>query len=187
MGGYIFVSMSYRASHRKFHRGRLWRMNIHSHGPEQKFRCKKGHKRLQRIGSTENITLENYLKEIYYNPANSGNFSGTDKLYRYVRKAMKYVISKHRIRQRLQRQEAYNLQRPVRRHFKQNRVITIGIDDQWDADLMGMSKYSKDNDKYAYVLVVIDIFSKYVRLRPLREKMGWHVGRVFAEISTPNG
>jgi len=43
-------------------------------------------------------SLEDYLKAVYYDPANAGNFSGPDKLYRYVRKAGKYVISKYRIR-----------------------------------------------------------------------------------------
>ena len=127
------------------------------------------------------MTWGNYLKEIYYNPANAGSFSEPDKLYRYVQTAGKYAISKHRIRQWLQRQEVYNLQRPVRRHFKRNRVITMGIDDQWDADLMDMSKYSKGNDEYAYVLVVIDIFLKYVWLRSLRTKMGRYVRRAFVE------
>ena len=125
---------------------------------------------------------ENYLKGVYYDPANAGSFSGPDKLYRYVRKAGKYVISKHRIRQWLHRQEAYSLQRPVRRHFKRNTVITTGIDDQWDADLIDMSKYKTDNNGQAYVLIVIDIFSKYVWLRSLSTKMGKDVERAFAEI-----
>ena len=54
-----------------------------------------------------------------------------------------------------------SLQRPLRRKFKRNRVISKGIDDQWDADLMDMTKFSKDNDGYSYILVVIDIFSKF--------------------------
>ena len=45
-----------------------------------------------------------------------------------------------------------------------------GIDDQWDADLMDMSYYAKQNDGYNYILMVIDIFSKYVWLRPLKRK-----------------
>ena len=101
-----------------------------------------------------------------------GVLVGPDKLYRYVKKAGKYVISKHMIRKWLQRQEAYSLQRPLRRKFKRNRVMTKGIDDQWDADLMDMTKYSKDNDGYSYILLVIDIFSKFLWMRPLKNKKG---------------
>lgn len=42
--------------------------------------------------------------------------------------------------------------------FQENEIIALSIDDQWDVDLIDMSKYSKENDGIAFVLVVIDIF-----------------------------
>jgi len=48
----------------------------------------------------------------------------------------------------------------------------IGIDDQWDVDLMDMTKVSKNNRGYNFILVAIDIFSKYIWLRPLKDKRG---------------
>ncbi|KAK3102040.1 hypothetical protein FSP39_008318 [Pinctada imbricata] len=128
------------------------------------------------------MSWEDYLKEIYYNPVNAGSFSGPDKLYRYVKKEGKYVISKYRIRKWLQRQEPYSLQRPLVRKFKRNMVITLGIDDQWDADLMDMTKFAKENDGYAYILVVIDIFSKYLWLRPTLDKRGESITTAFQAI-----
>jgi len=56
---------------------------------------------------------EDYSQEIY--PANPASFSGPDKLFRYARKAGKYVISKYKIKKWLQRQEAYSLQGTLRR------------------------------------------------------------------------
>ena len=66
------------------------------------------------------MSWEDYLAKIYYDPVNAGSFSGPEKLYRYVRKAGKYVLRKYKIRKWLQRQEAYSLQRGVRRRFKRN-------------------------------------------------------------------
>lgn len=40
---------------------------------------------------------EDYLQEVYYNPQNAGSFLGPDKLFRYVRKDGKYVLSKYKI------------------------------------------------------------------------------------------
>lgn len=31
--------------------------------------------------------------------------------------------------------------RAVRRHYRRNKVVVTGIDDQWDADLMDMTKF----------------------------------------------
>ena len=117
-------------------------------------------------------SLEQYLKDIYYNPSNAASFAGPDKLYRFVRKDGKFVISKYKIRKWLQRQESYSLQRPLKRKFKRNRVIVTGIDDQWDMDLIDMTKFAKYNHGYTFILVVIDIFSKYLWMRPLKDKKG---------------
>jgi hypothetical protein len=42
------------------------------------------------------------------------------------------------------------------------------IDYQWEADTAVMTSYSKDNDGYAYFLLVIDVFSRFVWTVPLR-------------------
>ena len=60
--------------------------------------------------------------------------------------------------------------------------MTLGIGDQWDADLMDMSKFAKHNDGYVHVLIVIDIFSKYLWMRPLKNKSGEAVTKAFGDI-----
>jgi hypothetical protein len=82
----------------------------------------------------------------YYDPSIPVSFAGPDKLYRFVRKNGKFVLSKYKIRKWLQRQEPYSLQRPLKRSFKRNKVIVKGIDDQWDVDLMDMTKFAKYNN-----------------------------------------
>jgi transposase InsO family protein len=47
-----------------------------------------------------------------------------------------------------------------------------------------MVKFSKYNDEFAYVLVVIDVFSKYLWLRKLKDKKGDSVARAFEDIFT---
>ena len=70
----------------------------------------------------------------------------------------------------MQNQEAYSLQRPLRKHFQRNKVMVSGIDDQWSADLMDMVKFSEFNEGYKYVLVVIDVFSTYQQSYRYTEK-----------------
>lgn len=105
-----------------------------------------------------------------------------DKLFRYVQNEGKYNISKYKVRKWLQRQEPYSLQRPVRRHYRCNKVIVAGIDDQWDADLTDMTKIRKENDRVQYVLLVVDIFSKYLWMQPLKDKKGPTTARAFENI-----
>ena len=78
---------------------------------------------------------DQYLKKIYYNSSNPASFAGPDKVYKFVRKDGKLVLSLYNKKKWLQRQEPYSLQRPIKRPVKRNRVV-FGIDDQWDVDLM---------------------------------------------------
>lgn len=47
---------------------------------------------------------------------------------------------------------------------------------------MDMSKYSKQNDGVAFILIVIDIFSKFLWMRPLEDKKGQSVTAAFESI-----
>jgi hypothetical protein len=66
----------------------------------------------------------------------------------------------------------------------------LGIDDQWDVDLMYMTKFSKYNRGNNFILVAIDIFSKFVWLRPLKDKRGESemkaLKSIFAEGRSPS-
>lgn len=125
---------------------------------------------------------EDYLRKIYYDPSHPASFAGPQKLYKVVKYEGKFNIGMHRIRKFLHNQESYGLHKPVRRRFHRNHVVSSGIDDLWMADLMDMVKFKDWNDGYKYVLLVIDTFSKYVWLRPLKNKSGQDVKNAFEDI-----
>lgn len=78
--------------------------------------------------------------------------------------------------------EAQELHKPVIKIFAKRKIVTLGIDDLWAADLVIMSKYSDENDGYKYMLNVIDTFSKYAWAEPLKTKSGIEVAKAFVEI-----
>ena len=67
---------------------------------------------------------------------------------------------------------AEELHKPVRRKFQRRRVQVRGIDEIWAADLVDMQAFSKFNRGFKYLLAVIDIFSKFGWLIPLKDKTG---------------
>ena len=91
-------------------------------------------------------------------------------------------INRKEVSQWLPFQDAYTLHKPARRHYKRNKTIVLGIDDQWQADLVDMSAYAKSNQGYRYILTVIDVFSKYAWAQPLKQKTGAVLVRVLATI-----
>jgi len=61
-------------------------------------------------------------------------------------------------------------------------VIVNDIDDTWSADLVDMQAFSKYNKGVKYLLTVIDIFSKYAWVIPLKNKTGESVTEAFEKI-----
>lgn len=81
-----------------------------------------------------------------------------------------------------ERAEAVELYKPVVRKFAKRKIVTLGIDDMWAADLIVMSNYSDENHGFKYMLNVIDSFSKYAWSEPLKRKDGPTVAKAFERI-----
>ena len=77
---------------------------------------------------------------------------------------------------------ADELHSPIRRKFKRRTVRVSGIDKIWAADLADMKAFSKANQGVKYLLCVIDIFSKYGWLVPLKDQTGKSVASALQTI-----
>ena len=67
---------------------------------------------------------------------------------------------------------------PSRRNFKCNKIYTPEIDSLWEADLAFIQDVAK-NDGVNYLLVVIDVFSKFLWVRPMKNKTAHSLVQAF--------
>ena len=77
---------------------------------------------------------------------------------------------------------AEELHKPVKRKFKRRRVLVNGTDKIWSADLADMQAFTKFNRGIKYLLAVIDVFSNYGYLIPLKDKTGKSVASALKTI-----
>ena len=77
---------------------------------------------------------------------------------------------------------ADELHKPLKRNFTRRRVIVNHIDEIWCSDLVEMQQFSKWNKGYRYLLMVLDVFSKYGWIIPLKDKKGETVMNTFKMI-----
>jgi hypothetical protein len=82
---------------------------------------------------------------------------------------------------------ADELHHRVIKSFPKRRVYVHSIDQTWAVDLIDMQQYSKQNKHYKYLLAVIDIFSKYGWLIPLKNKTGVTVSEAFENLFRTKG
>ena len=67
-------------------------------------------------------------------------------------------------------------------HFRKRKVVVNDIDEIWAADLVDMQSFSKFNNGIKYLLMVIDVFSKYGWIAPLKSKTGVDVANALSKI-----
>ena len=110
------------------------------------------------------------LKKLYLDPKFPGSYSGAYKFYQEVKNIHPKVTLK-KVNEFLKSQDAYTLHKRTRKpKFRRNLVFKPR--DLWQIDLLDMQKYSKENDGYRYICVIIDCFSRYVWVKPLKNKTG---------------
>lgn len=118
---------------------------------------------------------ENDISNIYYNASKPAAYQGADKIRLTLKDKGINNIGIHKIRKWLQNQDDYSLQKPVRRRFKRAQVVVAGPDEQLDIDLMDMQSLAKTNDNVRFLLVAIDVFSRFAWVVPLKDKTGKNV------------
>ena len=77
---------------------------------------------------------------------------------------------------------AKELLKPKLKRYVRRRVYASGVDAIWTADLVDVHRYARQNKGYKYILVVLDVFSRYAWARPLKSKFGVQVAPAFEDI-----
>jgi len=128
--------------------------------------------------------MEEYLKKIYYNPSSPASFSSYEKLWFHVKKSKDRPknLTKKKVKEWVQMQDPHTVFKLGRNRFSRERIIVSQRDMQWDADLADMSAVKTENDGYGFILVVIDLLSRFCWLRPLKSKHANQIKSAFSDI-----
>src|SRR5215211_1750178 len=115
------------------------------------------------------------LSETYHDPKTG--YRGIHDL------AKKTNLKPGDVKQYLETQDVYTKHRPKVQKFKRRRYYSPGIDKIWQCDLVFMEpKWSKENDNYLYLNLIIDTFSKYLWVVPLKTKNASEVLDSFKKV-----
>ena len=74
------------------------------------------------------------------------------------------------------------LHKPARRNYTRRNFDVRGLDETWQADLVEMIPYARDNKGYRYLLTIIDTFSKYAWAIPVKRKTGKDVSEAMKSV-----
>ena len=125
---------------------------------------------------------ECYLEKNYFDPSHLGSFRGANKLHEAIKDEGKYMFSLSKVKRWLQNQESFSLHKPLHRSFHCLKVIIGGLNDQYKVDLVDMQKLKDKNDGVHFLLIVIDVFSRFMWVEPLENKLEDTVINAFRPI-----
>jgi transposase InsO family protein len=116
--------------------------------------------------------------ETYTNPPHAGSFRGLDSIRRHAK------VDIDTAREWLMGEKSYTLHKQSKTKFRRRRTVALGINELWQADLVDLSLLSNENNSQRYLLTCIDVFSKYARVEPLKNKGGSTLTAAFSKMIT---
>jgi len=116
------------------------------------------------------------LQKIYYDPTHPAGFGSLQDLTAASGLPRKFV------REWLSGQNTYTLHRPSRIKFPRRRTIVSGIEDTFQADLVSVQNIARYNKGINFLLVVLNAFSRFAYVFPLKNKEGRTVANALEQL-----
>ena len=128
--------------------------------------------------------MDQYLSAVYYSPKSPASYYGAERLWDYIKTREDAPTNLHRagVKRWLKEQTTHSIHTKPQQHFTTERIIVEYPDMQWDSDLLQLTGLSEYNDGYKYLLVCIDLFSRYLWVQPLKSKRTSEVANRFKHV-----
>ncbi|EGT43059.1 hypothetical protein CAEBREN_08616 [Caenorhabditis brenneri] len=125
--------------------------------------------------------------DAYTNEKHPCAFTSVSDVYKYLKPKFK-KLKYENVEKALEDLESFTLHRPNQTRFPRLATQAAGLFTDFQMDLADVSKYKSSNDGITFLLVVIDIYSRRLFVRPLKSKKGVDVASglqdVFKEIGS---
>ena len=110
------------------------------------------------------------MEQVYYDAKNKGSYGGIRRLDDETVEGKKGSSKKW-----LQNQLTYQIHKPVKLKYPTRKYSLRGVDVQFQADLVDMQKYVRENKGYKWMLTCLDLFSRYAWAIPIKNKTAQEV------------
>ena len=118
------------------------------------------------------------IKQSYLNQTYSGSYGG---LSGFLKNRKKWKDQKE-VGKELRKLRSFALHGDIRYKFPRRRIMINFINEVWAADLKQLSEEDAEVNKIGYLLVVVDAFSKYAWVRPIKQKTAQYMISAFKSI-----
>ncbi len=126
------------------------------------------------------------LRQLYYDVDSPACFAGAQTLYLHAKRRQPSIKYKE-VTDFLEAQHPYSLHKQTKAKFPRNQVIAVGLDSHWQADLCDLKYLKNYNYGRKFILVVVDVLSKFAFAEPVKHKTPDEVSSAFKKIMERSG
>ena len=116
------------------------------------------------------------MERAYYETSGPGSYASPYLLSKYS------GVRLEDAKDWLMGQDAYTEHRQKRKKFRRRKTIVFGLDHLWQIDLADLAAISKYNDDVRYLLTIVDCFSRFAFVQPVRRKTASDVTDAFSRV-----
>jgi len=123
------------------------------------------------------MSKQRTIRSVYFNPRETGSYSS---LYEFLKNNK--IKNLKDVENELSKLKTYVLFKPARKHFKTRRYFCYKFGDLWGADLLDLSKFSRQNKGMKFLLIVMECLSRKVYAVGIKSKHAHVVLEAFQGI-----
>ena len=113
------------------------------------------------------MNTEDLIKKYYYNPKTG--FTSAANLYKVI-KEKHQGITLRSIKDFINRQQTHQIHTNKKIPLTEyNQIVVNGVG-TWQIDLLDLSNYRSSNEGYRYIFMMIDVYSRFYFVEPLKAK-----------------
>lgn len=127
------------------------------------------------------IPMETLLRKIYYDASSPGGLGGVEKLYREAKRINNHVTLKD-VKSFLKSSRVYTLHKLQKKKFPRRKIISAGPRIILSCDLADLGHLMKANNGTRYLLVCIDVFSRFMGVEPIQRKNSKNMVEAFSRL-----
>ena len=140
---------------------------------------------VKKTTSPPSSPTDRILNRVYKSTLSPGGLGGVSKL---LTEAKKFVpgLSRYRVKEFLKSKRSYTLHFLQPKRFARRKIIASKPRVIFSCDLADVSLLNRQNRGIKYLLVCVDVFSRYLQVQPLQRKDGLTVKKALADILENN-
>lgn len=130
------------------------------------------------------VSLSRFVNKLYFDPQSIISYSGFHSFYYKIRPFLPSHVTKQMVENILLSHPAYYENKPARKRFRRNNLHVQTPFQELQMDTADMTKLKTTNKNFGYLLCIVDAFSRFAAVVPVKSNKSENTAKAFQQYLT---